>query len=118
MLFNSTSVKQYNPYVFERQKAFFRNFAISALLLACALVLVPVQAEAAPGLTKAASGLERFFEEIKPLVRWGAIIGIVFAAVGYMFSFVDKSMFIKIAMGIIIIASAREIVDFFWVGTA
>ena len=58
--------------------------------------------------------IEKFLDEIQPIVRIVAIISIIGAGAGYMANMVDKSMFVKIIAGIIIIASATEIVNFFW----
>lgn len=83
------------------------------ILAVAAIFMMPDMAHAA-GLSKASSGLQKFLEEIKPMVRILAVIAIIGAGVGYTMNMVDKSMFFKIIAGIIIIASANEVVDFFW----
>jgi type IV secretory pathway VirB2 component (pilin) len=92
-----------------------RNWASTCLMLIAvtALFMMPDMAHAA-GLSKATTGMENFLEEIKPIIRIVAIISIIGAGAGYMANMVDKSMFVKIIAGIIIIASASEIVNFFW----
>jgi len=92
-----------------------RKWATTCLMLLAvtAMFMMPDMAYAA-GLSKATTGLENFLEEIKPIIRIVAIISIIGAGAGYMANMVDKSMFVKIIAGIIIIASASEIVNFFW----
>lgn len=92
-----------------------RKWSTTCLMLVCASVLtmMPDLAHAA-GLQQASSGLTNFLNEIQPIVRTLAIISIIGAGIGYMMNMVDKSMFFKIIAGIIIIASASEVVNFFW----
>tara|TARA_R110002051_G_scaffold84103_7_gene148950 strand:+ start:2926 stop:3288 length:363 start_codon:yes stop_codon:yes gene_type:complete len=92
-----------------------RKWASTCLMLIAvtALFMMPDMAHAA-GLSKATSGMQKFLDEIQPIVRIVAIISIIGAGAGYMANMVDKSMFVKIIAGIIIIASATEIVNFFW----
>lgn len=92
-----------------------RKWAVTCVTLTAvvALAMMPDLANAA-GLTQAKTGMENFLEEIKPIIRVVAIISIIGAGAGYMANMVDKSMFVKIIAGIIIIASASEIVNFFW----
>lgn len=92
-----------------------RKWSTMCLMMVCATVLtmMPDLAHAA-GLQQASSGLTNFLSEIQPIVRTLAIISIIGAGIGYMMNMVDKSMFFKIIAGIIIIASASEVVNFFW----
>lgn len=83
------------------------------LVVVTALFMMPDMAHAA-GLSKAKTGMQNFLDEIQPIIRIVAIISIIGAGAGYMANMVDKSMFVKIIAGIIIIASASEIVNFFW----
>lgn len=92
-----------------------RKWVSTCLMLVgvTALFMMPDIAHAA-GLSKATTGMQKFLEEIKPMVRIFAVIAVILAGAGYMSNMVDKSMFIKIIAGIIVIASANELVDFFW----
>lgn len=92
-----------------------RKWATTCLMVLAVVVIfmMPDMAHAA-GLSKATTGLQKFLDEIQPIVRILAIISIIGAGIGYMMNMVDKSMFFKIISGIIIIASASEVVNFFW----
>ena len=92
-----------------------RKWATTCLMVlaVAACFMMPDMAHAA-GLSKAATGMQKFLDEIQPIVRIAAIISIIGAGIGYTANMVDKSMFVKIIAGIIIIASASEIVNFFW----
>lgn len=92
-----------------------RKWATTCLLvLAVAVIFMMPDMAHAAGLSKATTGLQKFLDEIQPIVRILAIISIIGAGIGYMMNMVDKSMFFKIISGIIIIASASEVVNFFW----
>lgn len=99
-----------------QREANLKKFFSYGLMLAVVAVfaLMPDLAHAAGGLTKAKSGLEKFLTEIQPIVRVLAVISIIGAGIAYVMNMVDKSLFFKIIAGIIIIASASEIVNFFW----
>lgn len=66
------------------------------------------------GLSVATSNFQNFLAQIQPIIRIAAVLAVIGAGVGYMFNFVDKSLLIKIVVGIIIVASASEIVAFFY----
>ena len=91
-----------------------RKWATTCVILLSVTTLVMMPEAHAAGLSKATSGMQKFLEEIQPIIRIVAIISIIGAGAGYMANMVDKSMFVKIIAGIIIIASATEIVNFFW----
>lgn len=100
-----------------QREANLKKFFSYSLMLAVVAVfaLMPDLAHAAGGgLTQAKSGLEKFLTEIQPIVRVLAVIAIIATGIAYVMNMVDKSQFFKIIAGIIIIASASEIVNFFW----
>lgn len=99
----------------QHQLAVFKHYAKQAFLFM--LLLMPLLAQeafAAGGLAAAKTGLTNFLAEIQPLVRVVAVIGIVGGGLGYMFNFIDKTWAVRIIAGLIVIASANEIVAFFY----
>lgn len=92
-----------------------KHYAKQAFLfLLLLLPLLGQEAFAAAGLTAAKTGLTNFLAEIQPIVRVVAVIGIVGGGLGYMFNFIDKTWAVRIIAGLIVIASANEIVSFFY----
>lgn len=85
-----------------------KNFA----LISCLAMLFSSPAFA--GLAVATGNFSNFLASIQPIIRIVAVLAVIGAGVGYMFNFVDKSLLIKIIVGIIIVASASEIVAFFY----
>lgn len=104
-----------NEYQLKKKKNLFMLAVIAALGIF--LMMMPDFAYAAAGLTQAKNGLESFLSEIQPMIRIVGIIAIILTGIGYIMGMIDKSMFFKIVLGLIIVASAGDIVGFFYSNT-
>ena len=98
---NAVSIKQ-------NKNALLKRFVFVSLMA------VLFSSPAFAGLAIATSNFSNFLAQIQPIIRIAAVLAVIGAGVGYMFNFVDKSLLIKIIVGIIIVASATEIVGFFY----
>lgn len=96
-----------------RNKKILRFMLMATTLTVCLVLFMIPEAHAA-GLTKAKTALDKFINDILPILRIVAIGAFIFAGAGYMMNMIDKSMFVKIVIGIIIIGSAGEIVNLIW----
>lgn len=92
----------------------YAGYALMLSLTAC-LFLVP-EAHAA-GLEKPKTLLQKFTDEILPVLRLVAVLALMLAGAGYMMNMLDKSVFVKIIVGILIIVGASEFVGFMWGGS-
>ncbi|MEO4090773.1 TrbC/VirB2 family protein [Acinetobacter pittii] len=68
----------------------------------------------AGGLTKAESGLTKFQTDILPIVRIACILGVIGCGLGYVFQWADNKRIFQIFIGVLVIASASEIVNLIW----
>lgn len=66
------------------------------------------------GLGKAQSGAQSFLNDIQPIIRIVCIIGVIFCGLAYMNEWVDNRKLFKICAGLVIIASATELVNLLW----
>lgn len=96
-----------------RNKKILRFMLMATTLTLIAVLFMIPEAHAA-GLQKAQSALDKFINDILPILRLVAIAAFIFAGAGYMMNMVDKATFIKIIVGIIIIGSANELVGLIW----
>lgn len=96
-----------------RNKKILR-FMLMATTLTLGVMLFMIPEAHAAGLQKAQTAIEKFQSDILPILRIVAVLAFIFAGAGYMMNMIDKSMFIKIIVGIIIIGSAGEIVNLLW----
>lgn len=100
---------EYRHYKMKKVFGYVLMFAALFILFA-----MPDFAYAAGGLEKAASAVDNFNKQIKPVIRVLAIAAFILAGAGYMMSMIDKSTFIKIVAGIVIVGSASELVGLVW----
>jgi type IV secretory pathway VirB2 component (pilin) len=106
-----TATQKQERMMFNIMKAKGYLKATLLMMLMCA----PFAAEAG-GLAAATNGLTSFLSQLQPIIRIVAVLAIIGAGVGYMMNFVDKSLFVKIISGLIVVASANELVNFFYAG--
>lgn len=83
-----------------------------ACLVAMFAVTMPELAFA--GLAKANSGANSFMADIQPIIRVCAIVTVIFCGLAYMNEWVDNRKLFKICAGVVITASATELVTLFW----
>lgn len=113
MLFQqNTATLYHNEYRLKQYKKV--AFTGVSLIAVAAIAMMPEMAWAAGGLSKAGSALEKFQNDIKPVIRVVAVLALMLTGAAYFLNMVDKSTFFKIVVGILIIGSANEIVDLFW----
>lgn len=106
--FQTNSVAMYST----NQKV---NTVFKALLLMFVVALFALAPEFAhAGLGKAESGAQKFLTDIQPIIRIVCIIGVIFCGLAYMNEWVDNRKLFKICAGIVIIASASELVTLLW----
>lgn len=113
MLFNqqpTTSPLATSPQALTLKKAATYG---AAFAFAGAVLFIPEVAMAG-GLDKATNGLQQFMDDMKPFIRIFAVVALMLTAAGYMAGMVDKSKFILIVAGLLIIGAAPDIVDMFW----
>lgn len=91
------------------QSNIMKTLAFFAIALS---VVVPDVAFA--GLSAAQSGAQTFLTQVQPTIRIVCIIGVIFCGLSYMFEWVDNRKIFKICAGLIIIASATELVNLLW----
>lgn len=99
----------YSQEIFKKQVS---NFAFKAILmlLIIAICFTPDLAHATAGLSKATGAMQKFETAIKPLIRILAVIGVIFVGLAYAFEWLSNQTLVKIIIGLIIIASANEMV--------
>lgn len=117
MLFNQSVGVFHSAEMNRKQQLYKKLFSFSLMLAVVALFSMPEFAHAAAGLTQAKTGLQSFLTEIQPMIRIIGMVAIILTGIGYMMGMIDKSMFFKIVLGLIIIASAGDIVGFFYSNT-
>lgn len=121
MLFNNQNL---NPVVAEfavnpvaakrKHEAMKKVFSYSVAGAVVAGAMLYPEIAMAGGLDKANKGLEQFITDVKPFIRTFAVVALMLTAAGYMAGMLDKSKFILIVAGLLIIGAAPDIVDMFW----
>lgn len=96
-----------------RNKKILR-FMLMATTLTLGVVLFMIPEAHAAGLSKAQTAMQKFQNDILPVLRILAVLAFILSGAGYMLNMLDKSTFFKIIVGIIIIGSAGEIVTLLW----
>lgn len=106
--FQTNSVAMYST----NQKV---NTVFKALLLMFVVALFALAPEFAhAGLGKAQTGVQKFLTDIQPIIRIVCVIGVIFCGLAYMNEWVDNRKLFKICAGLIIIASANDLVTLLW----
>ncbi|STZ01584.1 TrbC/VIRB2 family [Moraxella caprae] len=95
-----------------RNKKILR-FMLMATTLTLTAVLFMIPEAHAAGLQKAQTALDKFINDVLPILRLVAIGAFIFAGAGYMMNMVIKPLH-QIIVGIIIIGSANELVGLIW----
>lgn len=91
------------------------NNVFKALLFMVVVALFALTPEFAhAGLAAAQSGAQTFLNDIQPVIRIVCIIGVIFCGLAYMNEWVDNRKLFKICAGLVIIASATELVNLLW----
>lgn len=103
-----------SSYEMKERLSSLTKVAIISTIAFIAMLMPDLAMASNGGLTTATNNFNRFLQAIQPLIRVGAIIAVIAVGVGYMAGAVDKGMAVKIVIGLVIIASAAEIVRFFY----
>ena len=90
------------------------NAILKYILLLTAVFTLFAPELAFAGLSAAQSGAQSFLTQVQPIIRIVCIIGVIFCGLAYMFEWVDNRVLFRIVCGLIIIASASEIVNLLW----
>lgn len=100
-----------NTLQVEKNRFFNAKFAFTCLL---AIFAVTMPELAMAGLAKANAGASSFMAQIQPIIRICAIVTVIFCGLAYMNEWVDNRKLFKICAGVIITASATELVNLLW----
>ena len=96
------------------QKSQKSNMMLKVLAFSLIALSIVIPDVAFAGLGAAQSGAQTFLTQVQPIIRIVCIIGVIFCGLAYMFEWVDNHKLFKICAGLIIIASATELVNLLW----
>lgn len=100
-----------NAMVAQKNRKINAKFLLTCLV---AVLAISMPELAMAGLAKANSGATSFMNDIQPIIRICAIVTVIFCGLAYMNEWVDNRKLFKICAGVVVTASATELVNLFW----